>query len=87
MDENVHPSHTLGLVDALIKANKDFELLVAPNEGHVVLLTSPYVQRRVWDFLVRKLIGAEPPRAFELKFDPVDLTSAGKAALRESMWS
>ncbi len=87
MDENVHPSHTLGLVDALIKANKDFELLVAPNEGHVVLLTSPYVQRRVWDFLVRKLIGAEPPRAFELKFDPVDLASAGKAALRESMWS
>jgi dipeptidyl aminopeptidase/acylaminoacyl peptidase len=87
MDENVHPSHTLGLVDALIKANKDFDLLIVPNEGHVVLLTSPYVQRRVWDFLVRKLMGAEPPKEFELKFDPVDLASTGKATLRESMWS
>jgi dipeptidyl aminopeptidase/acylaminoacyl peptidase len=87
MDDNVHPSQTLGLVDALIGANKDFDLLIAPNEGHLVLLTSGYVQRRVWDFLVRKLMGAEPPKEFELKFDPVDLASTGKATLRESMWS
>ena len=87
MDENVHPSHTLQLVDALITANKDFDLLVVPNEGHVLLLTSAYVQRRVWDFLVRKLAGVEPPKGFELKFDPADLAAAGKATLRESFWS
>jgi dipeptidyl aminopeptidase/acylaminoacyl peptidase len=87
MDENVHPSHTLQLADALITANKDFDLLIVPTPGHMVLLTSAYAQRRAWDFLVRKLAGGEPPKGFDLKFDPADLASAGKATLRESLWS
>ena len=70
MDSNVFPSQTLQLVDALIRANKDFELLIVPNAGHGTLLLSRYALRRAWDFLVRNLMHAEPPPAY-------DLTAAG----------
>jgi len=66
MDSNVFPSQTLQLVDALIHANKDFELLIVPNAGHGALLLSRYALRRSWDFLVRNLMQAEPPPAYDL---------------------
>jgi dipeptidyl-peptidase-4 len=47
------------VVDALVKADKDFELLVMPGVGHGVLGT-PYGKRRMQDFFVRKLLGVEP---------------------------
>jgi dipeptidyl-peptidase-4 len=67
MDSNVLPSQTYQLVDALIKANKDFELLIVPNAGHGLLMLDPYPLRRSWDFMVRNLLNAEPPAGYDLK--------------------
>jgi dipeptidyl aminopeptidase/acylaminoacyl peptidase len=66
LDENVSPTLTLKLVDALVKANKDFDLLILPNEGHGASL-SPYALRRKWDYFVRNLLGAEPPAGYDLR--------------------
>lgn len=66
MDSNVPPYNTLLLVDALIKANKDFDLLLLPNRGHG-FGNEPYMVRRRWDYFVRHLLGAEPPAGYELR--------------------
>ena len=34
VDQNVHPAQTLRLVNALILKNKDFDMLILPNQGH-----------------------------------------------------
>jgi len=60
LDDNVHPGHTIALVDALIKANKSFDLLIVPDADHN-LTGNPYVIRRTWDYFVRNLMGKEPP--------------------------
>jgi dipeptidyl aminopeptidase/acylaminoacyl peptidase len=63
-DSNVDPASTMQVADALIRAGKDFELLVVPNEEHSVgRSTGPidYVQRRQFDFFVRKLRGEATP--------------------------
>jgi dipeptidyl aminopeptidase/acylaminoacyl peptidase len=65
LDANVPPYNTLLVVDALIKANKDFDLLLLPNRGHG-FGNEPYMVRRRWDYFVRHLLGAEPPQGFEL---------------------
>ncbi|MDP9354120.1 MAG: S9 family peptidase [Chloroflexota bacterium] len=65
MDENVHPASTLVLVDALIKENKDFDLLIFPNRPHR-LANDPYFVRRRWDYFVRHLLGAEPPSGYRI---------------------
>lgn len=59
MDTNVPPESTLRLADALIKAGKDFELLVVPGGGHG--MGGAYGARRMQDFFVRHLMGSEPP--------------------------
>ena len=59
LDRNVDPASTMQVVDALIKADKDFDLLVVPGRGHGVGET-PYASRRRMDFFVRHLLGAEP---------------------------
>jgi dipeptidyl-peptidase 4 len=69
MDNNVPPNNTLLVVDALIKANKDFELLMLPNRGHG-FGNEPYMVRRRWDFFVRNLLGGEPPAGYELRAQP-----------------
>lgn len=69
MDDNVPPYNTLLLVDALIKANKDFDLLVLPSRDHIYDF-DPYVMRRRWDYFVRYLLGAEPPRDYEIVRPP-----------------
>jgi len=62
LDDNVHPALTMQLVDALIRANKDFECLLLPGEDHMLGAgTLPYVHRKTWDFFVRHLMGVEPP--------------------------
>ncbi len=61
MDDNVPPSNTLLVVDALIKANKDFDLVVLPNARHGYGVDAPYMMRRRWDYFVRYLMGATPP--------------------------
>ena len=63
MDSNVPPNNTLELVDALIAANKDFDLLLLPNRRHG-FATEPYMMRRRWDYFVRNLLGAEPPKEY-----------------------
>jgi dipeptidyl aminopeptidase/acylaminoacyl peptidase len=67
MDDNVPPQSTLLVVDALVKANKDFDLLLLPNARHGYGMDSYYVMRRRWDYFVRNLLGVEPPKEFELK--------------------
>ncbi len=65
MDTNVPPYSTLLVVNELIKANKDFDLLMLPNRGHG-FGNEPYMVRRRWDYFVRYLLGAEPPHEYEL---------------------
>jgi dipeptidyl-peptidase 4 len=66
MDNNVPPNNTLLVVDALIKANKDFDLLMLPNQPHGYGNESNYMTRRRWDYFVKNLLGAEPPKEYEL---------------------
>src|SRR5690606_7282357 len=75
MDDNVHPSLTLRLVDALIAAEKDFDLLIIPFTNHSyfdarqgltalethISQSHPYFIRKRWDYFVRHLLGMEPP--------------------------
>jgi dienelactone hydrolase len=68
MDSNVPFYSTLLVVDALIKANKDFDLIIFPNRGHG-FGNEPYMVRRRWDYFVRHLLGVEPP-PYELKGAP-----------------
>jgi dipeptidyl aminopeptidase/acylaminoacyl peptidase len=67
MDDNVPPQNTLQVVDALVKANKDFDLLLLPHARHGYGIDADYVMRRRWDYFVRNLLGAEPPKEFEIK--------------------
>lgn len=67
MDDNVPPQSTLQVVDALMKANKDFDLLLLPHARHGFGADSYYVMRRRWDYFVQHLLGAMPPKEFELK--------------------
>ena len=66
MDVNVPPYNTLLVVDELIKANKDFDLLMLPNRGHG-FGSEPYMVRRRWDYFVRHLLGAAPPKDYQLR--------------------
>jgi dipeptidyl aminopeptidase/acylaminoacyl peptidase len=66
MDNNVPPNNTLLVVDALIKANKDFDLLMIPNAAHGYGNAANYMTRRRWDYFVRNLLGLEPPKDFAL---------------------
>lgn len=61
LDRNVDPASTMQVVDALVRADKDFDLLVLPGMGHGAG-ESPYGKRRRADFFVRHLMGVEPRR-------------------------
>lgn len=67
MDNNVPPSNTMLVVDALIKANKDFDLLLFPNSAHSFGQFSPYMMRKRWDYFVKHLLNAEPPKEADLR--------------------
>ena len=66
MDDNVNPALTVQLIDALTKANKDYDLLVVPNGNHR-FGNDPYFNRRRWDYFTRHLLGMEPPTDFQIK--------------------
>lgn len=70
MDDNVPPSNTLLVVDALIKANKDFDLLLIPNARHGYGSASFYMMRRRWDYFVKNLLGATPPKEYVITPKP-----------------
>lgn len=63
LDSNVPPYNTLLVVDALIKANKDFDLIMFPNRGHGLGI---YLMRRRWDYFVKHLLGVEPPKEYDI---------------------
>lgn len=64
LDDNVPPSNTMIVVDALIKANKDFDLILFPNKRHGYGDMANYMTRRKWDYFVKHLKGLEPPKNF-----------------------
>ncbi len=72
MDDNVPPYNSYLVVDALVKANKDFDLVIFPNARHGYGADSFYMMRRRWDYFVKNLLGAEPPKEYQLipKQDP-----------------
>jgi dipeptidyl aminopeptidase/acylaminoacyl peptidase len=57
VDNNVHPANTLRLADALIKANKRFDMLLLPGKRHGFADYQPYFQQRMWDFFADHLLG------------------------------
>jgi dipeptidyl aminopeptidase/acylaminoacyl peptidase len=73
MDDNVPPSNTLLVVDALIKANKDFDLVLFPNSRHGFGVFSPYMMRKRWDYFVTHLQGKTPPKEFALRGTQIDV--------------
>lgn len=70
MDDNVPPYNTWLVVEALNKANKDYDLIVFPNARHGYGADSYYMMRRRWDYFVRHLLGAEPPKEYKLQAKP-----------------
>jgi dipeptidyl-peptidase-4 len=61
MDENVLLGGTARLVDALVSADKDFDMLVVPGMDHGRFGATGYVTRRTWDYFVRHLLRLQPP--------------------------
>jgi len=70
MDSNVHPSSTLLVVEALIEAEKDFDLLLVPDGGHGIG-NSRYFMKRRWDYFVEHLKNVAPPESFTFS-DKID---------------
>ncbi len=66
MDDNVPPYNTYLVIDALIDANKDFDLVIFPNAHHGYGKASYYMMRRRWDYFVENLMGAEHPKNFKI---------------------
>lgn len=73
MDDNVPPYNTYLVVEALQKANKDFDLVVFPNARHGYGAETNYMTRRRWDYFGKNLMGAEVPKEYKI-------TTTGAAA-------
>jgi dipeptidyl aminopeptidase/acylaminoacyl peptidase len=69
MDNNVPPYNTLLVADALIKANKEFDMLLIPNSPHGYI-PGNYVMRRRWDYFVKYLLDADPPHDYVIPSAP-----------------
>ncbi|MEO7673264.1 MAG: DPP IV N-terminal domain-containing protein [Pyrinomonadaceae bacterium] len=87
MDNNVPPYNTWLVVEALEKANKDYDLIVFPNTRHDYsqdLLGKPdtvmsyYMMRRRWDYFVKNLLGVEPPKEYKLVSKPDPRLASGQ---------
>jgi len=66
MDNNVPTSNTMLVVQALERANKDFEMVIFPNSGHGYGPDASYMMRRRWDFFVKNLLNGTPPPNYEI---------------------
>ena len=64
LDSNVPPYNTLIVVDALIEANKDFDMIMLPNRGHGYY-SEPFMMRKRWDYFVKHLKNTDPPKEYE----------------------
>jgi len=67
MDNNVPPVETMLVVEALIKANKEFDMVLIPNVQHGYGAASDWMMRRRWDYFVKWLAGGTPPVWNELQ--------------------
>jgi dipeptidyl aminopeptidase/acylaminoacyl peptidase len=67
MDDNVPPNNTLLVAEALMKANKSFDMLMVPNVHHGYAEMGPYISRRRWDYFVTWLAGGTPPENYQMK--------------------
>jgi dipeptidyl aminopeptidase/acylaminoacyl peptidase len=71
LDNNVHPANTLRLVDALIKANKRFDMLYLPGKRHAYGDYQPYVTQRMFEYFAEHLLGDYQPGAdISIKAEP-----------------
>lgn len=68
MDDNVPPSNTMLVIEALEKANKDYDLVLFPNSHHGYGQYSFYMMRRRWDYFVKNLLKATPPKEYEFHY-------------------
>ena len=71
MDDNVVPAATMRVVDALIAANKDFDMLIVPNAVHAGVVLNGYWIRKRWDYLVEHLMGETPPAGYRIPDVPM----------------
>jgi dipeptidyl aminopeptidase/acylaminoacyl peptidase len=60
MDNNVHPGNTIRLADALIKANKRFDMLIMPGKAHGFGTYQPYFTQRMWEYFAEHLLDDRP---------------------------
>lgn len=66
MDRGVPLAHALRVVDRMLTAGRDVDLVVLPGDDHVYSKHLHYVERRTWDHLVRHLLQQEPPAGFRI---------------------
>jgi dipeptidyl-peptidase 4 len=66
MDDNVPPYNSYLVIDALMKANKDFDFILLPNARHGYGADRNYIMRRRWDYFIQYLMKATPPKEFKL---------------------
>lgn len=78
MDNNVPPYNTLLVVEALEKANKDYDLVLFPNSHHGYGQSSLYMMRRRWDYFVQYLMGKVPPKEYQVKYAPDPRNNVGQ---------
>ena len=84
MDTNVDPSSTMQVVNALVHASKEFELVVIPGADHGA--GSPITVRKRNDFFVRYLRGVEPPNWNNVA-DSAQTPGGSSSALDDGSWS
>jgi len=66
MDDNVPASNTMLVADALMKANKDFDMILLPHARHGFGQDGQYIMRRRWDYFVTHLQGNIPPKEYRM---------------------
>jgi dipeptidyl aminopeptidase/acylaminoacyl peptidase len=57
MDNNVHPAGTIRLVNALIKANKRFDLMILPGKAHGFADMQGYFNEMMYEYFAEHLLG------------------------------
>jgi len=89
LDTNVDPSSTMQVVNALIKANKSFDLLVMPGEDHPAGrrgASAPYGDRKLWDFFVNNLLDMKTPNWNSITPPVARPGTAAPASVLQTMW-
>ena len=80
IDNNVHPGNTIRLANALIKANKRFDLVLLPGQRHGYADMTEYFFWRTADYFSRYLIGDETTRPVDIEEMDRDQEQVGNKA-------